>query len=89
MKGRFGKNVLAATLRGSASEKVLSAGLNALSTYGLLSDMRQDDILIYIDALVAARCLELSPGAYPTVSINGRGDAVMRERERVELALPL
>jgi ATP-dependent DNA helicase RecQ len=88
MKGRFGKTVLAATLRGSASEKVLSAGLNALSTYGLLSDMRQDDILIYIDALVAARCLELSPGAYPTVSINGRGDAVMRERERVELALP-
>ena len=49
MKGRFGKGVLAATLRGSAAEKVMNAGLNALSTYGLLGDMRQDDIMLYID----------------------------------------
>jgi ATP-dependent DNA helicase RecQ len=88
MKGRFGKTILAATLRGSASEKIVQAGLNALSTYGLLRDLRQDDILGYIDALIAAGCLQLSSGFYPTVSITDRGDAVMRERERVELALP-
>jgi ATP-dependent DNA helicase RecQ len=88
MKGRFGKAVLAATLRGSAAEKVMNAGLHKLSTYGLLRDMRQDDILLYIDLLVAASCLELTSGFYPTISITDRGDAVMRERERVELPLP-
>lgn len=88
MKGRFGKGVLAATMRGSTAEKVVKAGLNSLSTYGLLRDMRQDDILLYIDALVAADCLEITSGLYPTISITDRGDAVMREHERVELALP-
>jgi len=87
MKGRFGKAVLAATLRGSTAEKVMSARLNALSTYGLLRDMRQDDIMLYIDALIVAGCLELTSGFYPTISITDRGDAVMRERERVHLAL--
>ena len=88
MKGRFGKQMLAATLRGSAAKNVLQAHLNELSTYGLLKEMRQDDILLYIDALVTALCLRVTPGAYPTISITELGDAVMRERQRVELALP-
>ncbi len=87
MKGRFGKNMLAATLRGSAAKHVIQAHLNELSTYGLLKDMRQDDILLYIDALGAARCLRVSPGEYPTISITEFGDRVMREQERIELAL--
>jgi uncharacterized protein YpbB len=87
MKGRFGKNTLAATLRGSAAKNVMQAHLNELSTYGLLKDMRQDDILLYIDALCAARCLRVSPGEYPTVSITELGERVMREQERIELAL--
>jgi ATP-dependent DNA helicase RecQ len=88
MKGRFGKHVLAGTLRGSAAQNVMQAHLNELSTYGLLKDLRQDDIMLYIEALIAARCLQLSRGAYPTVSITELGDAVMREREQIQLALP-
>jgi ATP-dependent DNA helicase RecQ len=88
MKGRFGKNLLAATLRGSAAKNVMQAHLNELSTYGLLKDMRQDDILLYVDALVAARCLQVSPGEYPTVSLTDLGERVMREQESIELALP-
>ena len=87
MKGRFGKNTLAATLRGSAAKNVMQAHLNELSTYGLLKDMRQDDILLYIDALCAARCLRVSPGEYPTISITEFGDRVMREQEQIELEL--
>jgi ATP-dependent DNA helicase RecQ len=87
MKGRFGKNMLASTLRGSAAKNVMQAHLNELSTYGLLKEMRQDDILLYIDALCAARCLTVSPGEYPTVSITEFGERVMREQERIELAL--
>src|SRR5436190_14196892 len=88
MKGRFGKHVLAATLRGSAAKQVMLAHLNELSTYGLLRDMKQDEILLYIDALIVARCLRVTPGEYPTILITELGEAVMRERKRVELALP-
>lgn len=87
MKGRFGKGTLAGTLRGSAAKNVMQAHLNELSTYGLLKDMRQDDILLYIGALCAARCLRVSPGEYPTISITEFGDRVMRKQERIELAL--
>jgi ATP-dependent DNA helicase RecQ len=88
MKGRFGKNVLAGTLRGSAAKNVMQARLNELSTYGLLRDMRQEDILLYVDALCAAHCLRTSAGTYPTIAITELGERVMREQERVALALP-
>jgi ATP-dependent DNA helicase RecQ len=87
MRGRFGKNMLAATLRGSAAKNVMQAHLNKLSTYGLLKDMRQEDILPYIEALCTARCLRISPGEYPTISITELGERVMREQEQIELAL--
>jgi ATP-dependent DNA helicase RecQ len=88
MKGRFGKNMLAATLRGSAAKNVMQARLNQLSTYGLLKGIPQEVTLAYVDALCAAGCLRVSPGAYPTVSITELGNRVMREQERIELALP-
>jgi len=87
MNGRFGKRILAATLRGSASKQVMSAGLNELSTYGLLNDMPQDEIQIYIDALIVAGCLKVKGGAYPTISNTDLGDRVMREQEQITLAL--
>jgi ATP-dependent DNA helicase RecQ len=87
MKGRFGKHLLAASLRGSAAKNVMQAQLHQLSTYGLLKDMRQEDILAYIDALLSGGCLQATAGAYPTVSITELGDRVMREQQQVELAL--
>ena len=88
MEGRYGKGILAATLRGSRQAKVLQAGLNGLSTYGLLAHLTQDDIMLYIDALVAAGCLRVTGGTYPMVVLTPLGDEVMRERASVQLALP-
>jgi ATP-dependent DNA helicase RecQ len=88
MGGRFGKGMLASTLRGSRSAKLSQMGLDQLSTYGILSGMTQDEILLYVDALVAAGCLHVTAGAYPTVAITQAGGEVMRERESVRLALP-
>jgi ATP-dependent DNA helicase RecQ len=87
MNGRFGKKMLVSTLRGSVAKQVLTARLNELSTYGLLRDMAQDELETYIDALVAARCLRVKPGAYPTISTTDLGDRVMREQESILLAL--
>ena len=87
MNGKFGKKMLGLTLRGSSAKQVLTARLNELSTYGLLKDMAQDELQLYIDALVAARCLRVKGGAYPTISTTEFGDRVMREQEQVTLAL--
>jgi ATP-dependent DNA helicase RecQ len=88
MQGRFGKGLLASTLRGSRARNVLQAGLHELSTYGILDDMTQEELMTYIDALVSAGCLKVAGGAYPTVSLTALGGEVMRERAEVELALP-
>jgi ATP-dependent DNA helicase RecQ len=88
MNGRFGKKILVGTLRGSAAKQILTAHLNELSTYGLLRDMAADELEIYIDALVAARCLKVKGGAYPTIATTELGDRVMREQECVLLSLP-
>ena len=87
MNGRFGKKMLVSTLRGSSAKQVLTAGLNELSTYGLLKDMAQDEVEFYIDELIGARCLRVSSGAYPTISTTDLGDRVMREQEQITLAL--
>lgn len=89
MNGRFGRKMLGLTLRGSAAKQVLTARLNELSTYGLLKDMAQDEIQLYIDALIGARCLRVKGGAYPTISTTELGDRVMREQEQVTLVLPV
>ncbi|HEV3469916.1 MAG TPA: RecQ family ATP-dependent DNA helicase [Pyrinomonadaceae bacterium] len=88
MGGRFGKGLLASVLRGSRSAKLSQMGLDRLSTYGILAGMTQDDILLYVDALVAAGCLHVTGGSYPTVSLTPAGSDVMRERASVKLALP-
>ncbi|HYY59235.1 MAG TPA: helix-turn-helix domain-containing protein, partial [Pyrinomonadaceae bacterium] len=88
MQGRFGKGLLASTLRGSRARAVTQAGLDRLSTYGILDDMTQDELMVYIDALVAAGCLNVTGGAYPTVSLSPLGNDLMRERASVPLALP-
>ncbi|HEX8160446.1 MAG TPA: RecQ family ATP-dependent DNA helicase [Pyrinomonadaceae bacterium] len=88
MEGRFGKGVLAATLRGSRSAKIAQSGLDRLTTYGILSDLTQDEIMLYVDALVSAGALRVTGGAYPTVQLTAAGSDVMRERAQIKLALP-
>jgi ATP-dependent DNA helicase RecQ len=87
MEGRFGKNMLAAVLRGAREKKLLQANLDQLSTYGILAGLTQDELLLYIDALHTAGCLRTTGGAYPTVLLTPFGGQVMREQARVELAL--
>ncbi|MDT7688743.1 MAG: ATP-dependent helicase RecQ [Acidobacteriota bacterium] len=88
MGGRFGKGMLALALRGSRSAKLSQAGLDQLSTYGILAGRTQDEILLYVDALVASGCLHVMGGTYPTISLTSLGSEVMRERASVQLRLP-
>jgi ATP-dependent DNA helicase RecQ len=87
-RSRFGKGTVAAVLRGSTSKQVIESKLNQLSTYGLLRDMRQDEITAYIKALIEADCIAVEKGMYPTVSLTDFGREVMLSRAEVKLELP-
>jgi ATP-dependent DNA helicase RecQ len=88
MNGRFGKGTVAAVLRGSKSKQVLDNHLEKLTTYGLLQEMPQEELMSYIKALMQARCIESGKGLYPTVSLTEFGREVMLERAAVRLQLP-
>jgi ATP-dependent DNA helicase RecQ len=78
LNGRFGKSTVAGVLRGSKAKKLLEAGLDRLSTYGLLRDMTVDEIGSWCDALIAAGHVDVSRGAYPTLSLTASGRDAMR-----------
>src|ERR1051326_498869 len=81
MNGRFGKKLLAGTLRGSAAKQIVKARLNELSTYGLLRDMAHEELELYIDALVAADCLKIAGKKYHNIPQLARGHSGMRAQE--------
>ena len=56
--GRIGKNLIAQMLTGSQSKKVKGMGLHKLSTFGLLSPMRQSDACDLLDCLIGPWLLE-------------------------------
>ncbi len=88
VNGRFGRGRIAQTLVGSRSKAVLDAGLDRLSTYGLLRDLGEDYVWALLDALIRAGCLEVSAGQYPTLSLTSPGREVMLRQKMIPLALP-
>jgi len=77
MKGRFGAMRVAQVLHGDREEVVVRHGLDALSTFGLLSDWAIPQIRAVIDALQAEGCLEVTPDEYRMVALSPKGRQVM------------
>ena len=88
MDGRFGRGRVTQVLVGSRSKEVLDAGLDRLSTYGLLADEGADYVWSLIEALIHAACIAVSSGKYPTLSLTPLGQEVVHRRQTVPLAMP-
>ncbi|MCC9601832.1 RecQ family ATP-dependent DNA helicase [Stieleria sp. JC731] len=82
MHGRFGKTMIAQMLCGSQNKKMAQWKLNRLSTYGMLSEMKQSQLCKVIDALIEhgmAVQREVDQRR-PTVEISDFGKEVMHLR---------
>ncbi len=90
-KGRVGKTVIAQMLTGSGSEKMDRLGLKRLSTFGILSDFRQPEVVQILDALDRAGLLESEEvGRFrPVVNLSERGWSLLRAQGPFEFALAL
>ncbi len=83
MHGRFGKNLVAQMLCGSKNKKLQQWKLHRLSTYGLLSSLRQSEIVAVMDSLIDAGLLEQKEvdQRRPTILISALGKRVMHAQD--------
>jgi ATP-dependent DNA helicase RecQ len=95
MHGRFGKNLVAQMLCGSKNKKLQQWKLHRLSTYGLLSGLKQTEVVAVMDALVQAGLLQQKEvdERRPTIHMTDLGRQVMLEQiplpDAVTMPMPL
>lgn len=80
-RGRFGAHIVAGALRGSKAKKVKNTSLPRLSTYGLLSNLKQDDIVTLLDICLRHDLLDRSD--HGCISLNELGNDVMRDPDQM------
>ncbi len=73
-----GASTIVDILRGSHAEKILSAGFDRLSTYGIMDTVPVPRIRALIDELVYRGLLDRAAGKFPTISLTPQGVAFMR-----------
>lgn len=78
MDERFGSGLVAKVLKGSKSQKVLDGRFHKLSTYGLLSHLREKDITQMIQFLVAEGYLSVGEGKYPLLRLTPEALPVLK-----------
>ena len=82
MHGRFGKNMVAQMLCGSKNKKLSQWRLHQLSTYGLLSEMKQSEVSLIMERLSEFGLLEQQEieQRRPTIHMTDLGKEVMHGR---------
>jgi ATP-dependent DNA helicase RecQ len=88
MRGRYGKARVVQVLLGSRSKEIRDSHLTELSTYGILQGTPRATIDAYLEALLAADCVQVIGDEFPKLELTARGHAVMRRQQTIQLALP-
>lgn len=83
MNERFGMKLVAQVLKGSSNKRLLDLKLDRLSTYGIMRDMTEKEILDLIQLLTADGYLALSEGQYPVVRLLSKSVDVLRGQAKV------
>lgn len=83
MDERFGVGMTAKVLRGSKDKKIISFGLNKISTYGILSAYTERELTEWINFLIAEQVLATEEGQYPTLKLNQNSVTVLKGKQRV------
>ncbi len=89
MHGRFGKTMVAQMLCGSKNKKLQQWKLNRLSTYGLLSVLRQTEVVSIMDALIESGLLQQKEvdDRRPTLHLTDSGRRVMMSQDPMPTSL--
>jgi ATP-dependent DNA helicase RecQ len=85
---RFGKTMVIDVLRGGKTEKIRNAGLDRLSTYGIMADTDPHRLRLIVDALVDWGYLLVTGEEYPVVSLAPSYRDVIGGERSLTLMLP-
>ncbi|MDR1748412.1 MAG: DNA helicase RecQ [Spirochaetaceae bacterium] len=84
----FGKIMIVNILKGSKNAKLIEAGMDNLSTYGIMAEQSAQRIRSILDYLIEQNYLSLDTGEYPVVRHTPRSAAVLRSEEAITMMLP-
>lgn len=84
LEQRYGADYTAKVLVGSSDQRILAAGHEELSTYGLLSDERQQTVRQWIEQLIGQGYLD-RVGEYNTLEISPAGRELLRGERTPQL----
>lgn len=85
---RFGRNRVIQVLVGSHGKEVLDAGLNELSTYGLLKQKSTNYLHELFREMEEAALIYSTAGQYPMIGLAELGVAVMQNAASFDLVWP-
>ncbi len=88
LRGRFGKGRIIQMLVGSKSKEIVEAGLDRLSTYGLLRHVGTQALHPLFREMERHGLIEASSGEYPVVSLTAKGIHHMKTGDNLRLRWP-
>ena len=87
-EARFGRGRIVQMLAGSKSQEIASAGLDQLTTYGILKDKGAGYLNGLMRSLSDAGLVQTITGEYPLLTLTPLGDKVMRGESPFQLVWP-
>lgn len=85
---RYGVKMICDMLRGSENEKITSAGLDSLSTYGIMGESSEKRIRSIIDRLIMQGYIEKTDGEYPILRVRPAAAEVLKGNANISARLP-
>ncbi|MDR1931075.1 MAG: DNA helicase RecQ [Treponema sp.] len=85
---RYGRSMVIEILRGGGSEKLRRAGLDSLSTYGIMVGADPHRIRLIIDELIRKGYLGTEGDEYPVLCLNEKSRSVLRGETKLVMMLP-
>ncbi|MFD2213034.1 DNA helicase RecQ [Metabacillus endolithicus] len=83
MNEKFGKTLVAQVLKGSNNKRISQMGFQKLSTYGLMKNKTEKQIVEFIDFLIAEGYLSLTNAQYPVIELSKKGLLVLVDKTPV------
>jgi ATP-dependent DNA helicase RecQ len=87
MGRRYGKSMIVDVLRGSRNEKIKTAGLDKLSTHGIMTGTSAQRVRMIIDYLVDEGYLGLAGSDFPVVTRTAHSGEVIFEKKPLSMML--
>lgn len=85
---RYGVKMVCDMLRGSENEKITSAELDSLSTYGIMGESSEKRIRSIIDRLIMQGYIEKTDGEYPILRVRPAAAEVLKGNASISARLP-